>query len=126
MSDAARAERAPTDWSGEAMQKRIRRRYSAERRFKLLGLGAVVLSAGFLALLLVIMLGNGIRGFTAAEVKLDIDFPASGITVSEASLRGPNPQLALASADLDGVINRAAEAQFGPQGAAFFSGAARL
>ena len=126
MSDAARAVRAPTDWSGEAMQRRIRRRYAAERRFKLIGLGAVVLSAGFLALLLVIMLGNGIRGFTAAEVKLDIDFPASGITVSEQSLRGPNPQLALASVDLEGVITRAAEAQFGPLGSAFFSGAARL
>ncbi len=126
MSDAARAVRAPTDWSGEAMQKRIRRRYAAERRFKLLGLGAVVLSAGFLALLLVIMLGNGIRGFTATELKLDIDFPASGLMVSEASLRGPNPHAALASVDFDSVINRAAEAQYGPQGSALFSGAARL
>ncbi|MDB5667660.1 MAG: phosphate transporter permease [Alphaproteobacteria bacterium] len=126
MSDLARAARAPTDWSGEAMQRRIRRRYAAERRFKLLGLGAVALSAGFLALLLVIMIGNGIRGFTATELKLDIDFPASGITVSEASLSGPNPQLALASADLDGVIERAATAQYGPQGTALFSGAGRL
>ena len=35
------------------MQRRIRKRYAAERRFKLLGLGAVLLSAGFLALLLI-------------------------------------------------------------------------
>ncbi|WP_166037496.1 phosphate ABC transporter permease PstA [Sphingosinicella sp. YJ22] len=126
MSDAAGAVRAPTDWSGEAMQTRIRRRYAAERRFKLLGLSAVVLSAGFLALLLVIMMGNGIRGFTATELKLDVDFPASGLMVSEASLRGPNPQAALASVDFDSVIGRAAQAQYGPQGATLFSGAARL
>ncbi|HEY0324505.1 MAG TPA: phosphate ABC transporter permease PstA [Allosphingosinicella sp.] len=126
MSDLARAERAPTDWSSEAMQKRIRRRYAAERRFKLLGLGAVLISAGFLALLLVIMMGNGIRGFTAAELKLDVDFPAAGLQVSEGSLRGPNPQAALASVDFESVINRAAQAQYGPQGASLFAGASRL
>ena len=120
------ATRAPTDWSGEAMQRRIRRRYAAERRFKLLGLGAVVLSAGFLALLLVIMIGNGIRGFTATELKLDIDLPASGLMVDEASLRGPNPRAALASVDFESVINRAAQAQYGPQGATLFAGASRL
>ncbi len=45
------------------MQRRIRRRYAAERRFRLVGLGAVLLSAGFLAFLLVTMLANGLGGF---------------------------------------------------------------
>ncbi len=44
-----RPARAPTDWKGDAMRKRIARRYAAERRFRLLGMGAVLLSAGFLA-----------------------------------------------------------------------------
>jgi phosphate transport system permease protein len=60
--DAA-PERAPTDWNGAAMQRRIRRRYSAERRFKLIGLSAILLSAGFLAFLLISMLINGLGGF---------------------------------------------------------------
>ena len=64
--------RAPTDWSSDKMQRRIRKRYSAERRFKWLGLGAVAISIGFLALLLVIMMGNGLRGFTATQVSLDV------------------------------------------------------
>ena len=34
---------APTDWKGAAMQKRIAGRYAAERRFKAMGLGAVLL-----------------------------------------------------------------------------------
>ncbi len=37
--------RAPTDWKTDAMQRRIRRRYAAERRFRLLGLLAVLASA---------------------------------------------------------------------------------
>ena len=67
----------PTDWDGQAMQPRIRRRYAAERRFRLLGLGAILLSAGFLAFLLVTMVGNGLRGFTQTEIRLDVDFRAA-------------------------------------------------
>ena len=53
----------PTDWNGAAMRRRIRRRYAAERRFRLLGLAAVLISAGFLAFLLVTMAANGFGGF---------------------------------------------------------------
>ena len=35
----------PTDWNGQMMQKRIARRYAAERRFKAMGFLAVALSA---------------------------------------------------------------------------------
>ena len=58
------------------MQRRIRKRYAAERRFRLVGLGAVLLSAGFLAFLLITMMANGLRGFTQTEVRLDVDFRA--------------------------------------------------
>jgi phosphate transport system permease protein len=44
--------------------KRLARRHASERRFRLLGLGAVVLSLAFLALLLFIMLKNGLGGLT--------------------------------------------------------------
>ncbi|KHK90647.1 phosphate ABC transporter permease PstA [Novosphingobium malaysiense] len=49
-------------WQSDAAAKRISRRNAAERRFKLLGLGAIVLSLSFLALLLFIMLKNGLGG----------------------------------------------------------------
>lgn len=70
-------ERLPTDWKSDAMRRRIARRYAAERRFKLAGLAAVLLSAAFLAFLLVTMMGNGLRGFTRTEIALTVDFPAS-------------------------------------------------
>lgn len=71
------AKRLPTDWKSDVMRKRIARRYAAERRFKLAGLFAVLLSAAFLAFLLFTMLGNGLRGFTRTEIAVKIDFPAS-------------------------------------------------
>ena len=52
----------PTDWQSSKMTSRIARRYAAERRFRLLGLGAVALATGFLAFLLIHMMGNGISG----------------------------------------------------------------
>ena len=49
-------------WQSAAMQKRIASRYAAERRFRALGFGAVVLACGFLAFLLITMLAKGIGG----------------------------------------------------------------
>ncbi|WP_334184128.1 phosphate ABC transporter permease PstA [Novosphingobium sp.] len=49
-------------WQTPEALRRISRRNAAERRFKLIGLGAIVLSLAFLALLLVIMLKNGLSG----------------------------------------------------------------
>jgi phosphate transport system permease protein len=131
MSDTAltatpRPQRTPTDWSSDAMQRRIRKRYAAERRFRWIGLGAVLISAGFLALLLIIMLGNGVRGFTNAEVRLDIDFPRSGLVIDRAALGGPEAENALRAADFEGALRQAAAAQYGEDGPKLFSSAARL
>src|SRR3546814_12159345 len=85
MSDAlAPARRQPTDWKTQAMQRRIRRRYAAERRFRLMGLAAIVISAGFLVFLLVTMLGGGLRGFTRTEIALPIDFTQAAMIVDPA------------------------------------------
>jgi phosphate transport system permease protein len=120
------AARAPTDWSSEAMQRRIRKRYAAERRFKWIGFGAVAISVGFLALLLVIMLGNGLRGFTATQVQLPIDFQRSGFAIDRAALAGPDAENALRSADFEGLVRQSAIAAYGEDGPDLFSGAARL
>jgi phosphate transport system permease protein len=103
----------PTDWGSGDMQKRIRRRYAAERRFKMLGLFAVLLSAGFLAFLLVTMVSNGVRGFTQAEIRLDIDFPRSDLFLQPSQLEGFGAEAALAGADVEGTVRSAVEAQYG-------------
>ncbi|PTQ13543.1 phosphate ABC transporter, permease protein PstA [Sphingomonas oleivorans] len=113
---AESAVRRPTDWKSGAMQSRVRRRYAAERRFRFLGLTAVLLSVAFLTFLLVTMIGNGIRGFTRTEIRLPIDFPASTLILDPAALRGPEADRALAGADLEGVAAAAADTAFGQGG----------
>jgi phosphate transport system permease protein len=118
--------RVPTDWKAQAMQRRIRRRYAAERRFRLLGLFAILLAASFLAFLLFNMFANGIRGFTQTEIRLTVDFARSGLVIDPASLSGDRADDALAAADIDGAVRRAAEAQYGREGPAYLSEGAWL
>ncbi|MGE0179985.1 MAG: phosphate ABC transporter permease PstA [Sphingomonas sp.] len=130
MSDAAlRADPidpTPTDWGGAAMRSRIRRRYAAERRFKAVGLIAILISVGFLLFLLVTMIGNGARGFSQSEVRLDVDFPRSALFLDPAALRGFGAAQALANTDFERVVTEAATAQYGAIGPSLFSGGARL
>jgi phosphate transport system permease protein len=53
-----------TDPRHPQMAKRLKNRYAAEARFKWLGFAAIALSLGFLALLLFIMLRNGVSGIS--------------------------------------------------------------
>jgi phosphate transport system permease protein len=123
MSDAAapRTSRAPTDWKQDAMQGRIRRRYAAERRFRLVGLFAVLLSAGFLAFLLISMMSNGLKGFAQTEIRLDIDFGRSALFLDPETLKSSSGGAGLAGADIESAVSAAATAQYGPQGARMLS-----
>ena len=111
----------PTDWNAPAMKARLRKRYAAERRFKLFGLAAVVMSAAFLAFLLVTMASQGWRGFTRAEVALPIDFKALALPVDRNQLGTPGADLALAGAELENAVKSAAVTAFGPGGDGFIS-----
>ena len=110
--------RAPTDWTTGAMERRIRRRYAAERRFRLLGLGAVVISAGFLVFLLVTMVAQGASGFTETRVALPIDLSSARISIDPQRLKAPGADLALAGAGLEGAVDAAASAAFPAAGGA--------
>ncbi len=106
------------------MDARVRRRYAAERRFRLLGLLSVGLSLAFLVFLLATMAAKGLGGFTQTEAQLRIDFPRSDIILDPAVLRGPEAKRAVASAGLERAIGEAAAAQYGTQAADLFGSAA--
>lgn len=108
--------RAPTDWKTDAMQKRIRKRYRSERRFRRIGLSAVVISAAFLFFLLATMIGNGAAGFMRTEVALPIDFKSAPLDIDRAQLGTRGADLALAGAGLQDRVATAATAAFGPKG----------
>ena len=103
----------PTDWNGQMMQKRIARRYRAERRFKAMGFLAVALSTVFLGFLLFTMLGQGLRGFQRTEIAVNFDFPALTSGTTAAAISGPNADAALNSMDVPGIVELAVAQQYG-------------
>jgi len=103
------------------MQRRIAKRYRAERRFRALGLAAVVASAAFLVFLLAVMIGNGAAGFMRTEVALPIDFKAAPLEVDRAQLSTRGADLALAGAGLQDRVATAATAAFGEEGEALLA-----
>jgi len=98
------------------MQRRVRRRYAAERRFRWFGLAAVIGSASFLAFLLITMVINGAQGFVQTRIDVPVDFARAGLSLDPGRLRGQGADLALAGAGLPDAMARAAIAAYGPGG----------
>ena len=122
MTDAPTAlPRQPTDWRATAMERRLRRRYASERRFRALGIAAILLSVGFLAFLMATMAWSGARGFMQTELALRIDFPALQLPIDAAALSRPEGESALAAVDFERATRHAAEASLGPDGPAAIS-----
>ena len=104
-----------------AFEARLRKRYAAEKRFKLLGLLAVLFSVAVLALLIINMTMNGLGGFQRVEMAVTVDFREAGMTVDPRALEQPYPQGVLERAGLPLVIESAAEKALGADGAAQLS-----
>ena len=58
----------------DIVHRGLKRRYRAERRFKIYGIVAISLSLAFLALLFITIAGKGYSAFQQTEIKLDIFF----------------------------------------------------
>ena len=101
-----------------AAARRIQRRYAAERRFRALGLGAIVFSAAVLVFLLFTMAANGLGGFKRAELRFEVDFASGALTVSPGQLEGDGAARTLEGAGLPEVIAFAASQSAGPEAAA--------
>lgn len=104
----------PTAWDSDAMARRVRKRYAGERRFRLLGLAALVIAAGFLAFLLFTIVSDGWRGFQRAEVAVTVSYDPSRLGVSAAGL-DPAEGSALARADFRGLLRSAVLQQYGTE-----------
>ncbi|MGE0661157.1 MAG: phosphate ABC transporter permease PstA [Reyranellaceae bacterium] len=85
---------APTD--------RLRKRYAAERRFRLYGLAAVILGLGFLVALFASIVGAGYGAFVQNAIKLEVNFSAE--TIDPSGERKPE---ALAGADYTALARSA-------------------
>ncbi|NVD43703.1 phosphate ABC transporter permease PstA [Qipengyuania atrilutea] len=97
----------------EIFEKRLAKRYKAERRFKYLGLAAILFSVAVLFILLVTMSANAIGGFQRAEVRVPIDFAASGLSGDPSILSTPAGMQTLQAQGLEQIVENAATQEIG-------------
>jgi len=85
----------------DIVNQSLARRYRAERRFRLYGISAIVVSLAFLAFLFIAIAANGASAFWQTYVELDIYF-------SPDTLR----QASLATADYQGLVKQSLRDSF--------------
>ncbi|SLN36919.1 phosphate ABC transporter permease PstA [Oceanibacterium hippocampi] len=65
--------------SDDAFRGRLKRRHAADRRFRLIGLGAILVALTMLGIILVSIVGKGYTAFVATEIMLTVDLDRSVI-----------------------------------------------
>jgi phosphate transport system permease protein len=78
----------PVDWGDAKAIKRRQRRYGADRRLQVVGIGAILLAIGLLATLIVSLVFTGYRAFV--QTMVTIDFPISADVISREDPAGGN------------------------------------
>lgn len=97
----------------DAFARRLKKRYAAERRFKALGLSAVLFSVAVLVFLLTTMLWNGFGGFQRAEVAVPVDLASAGLSADPTVLAQANAVQNLEMQGLPQIVAAAAEQSLG-------------
>jgi phosphate transport system permease protein len=100
-----------------AFEARLKKRYAAERRFKLAGLGAILFSVAVLVFLLVTMIANGFGGFQRATLTVPVDFTVAALSAPQ----GVAESAAVRSLEAQGlpeVVRFSAEKALGEDGGA--------
>ncbi|MDJ0977459.1 MAG: phosphate ABC transporter permease PstA [Erythrobacter sp.] len=100
-----------------AFERRLAKRYRAERNFRLMGMSAIAFSVAVLIFLLGNMLVNGVGGFQRAELEVPINFAESGLTGDEISLSAPSAVQVLEMQGLAEIVHFYAEEALGKEGA---------
>ena len=85
----------------DIINRRLNKRYKAEKRFKLYGLAAILLSLAFLVLLFVSIIGNGYSAFEQTYIQLEIHFDPAEINTDN-----------LAAANFPGLVKETLRHKF--------------
>ncbi len=100
-----------------AFEARLKKRYASERRFKVLGLGAILFSVAVLVFLLINMTLSGLGGFQRTELAVPVDFTQAGLTIPANAADQREVVQALQRQGLPEVISFSAEQALGEEGA---------
>jgi phosphate transport system permease protein len=106
MAETTTARRTATERT-DVITKRLAKRHAAERRFRAVGIGAVVISVGFLATLLFNILSNGFGALTQARILMDVSFDPAVMDVGE-----KRDTDSLNAADYTGLVKASMAARF--------------
>lgn len=88
MTDTATAEpKVAHDWSSDAARRRVRRRYAADVRLKVYGMGAAGLAMMLLGVLLAALIHSGYVAFVATKVNVEV-------FLDPAQINAANPEAA--------------------------------
>lgn len=98
-------------------EARLKKRYASERRFKFLGLAAILFSVTVLVVLLVNMTINGVGGFQRAELSVPVDFRTARLAVDQRVLERNDAENALRTLGLDTIIEDSAREALGNEAA---------
>ncbi len=98
-------------------EARLAKRYSAERRFRAIGLGAILFSIAVLLVLLGNMTINGIGGFQRVELEVPIDLSQSGIAADSATMAQTDAVQTLQAQGLADVVDYFATEALGEEAA---------
>lgn len=98
-------------------EARLKKRYASERRFKVLGLGAILFSVAVLVFLLINMTLSGLGGFQRTELAVPVDFTQAGLTIPANAADEREVVQALQRQGLREVITFSAEQALGEEGA---------
>ncbi|WP_207480652.1 phosphate ABC transporter permease PstA [Arenibaculum pallidiluteum] len=79
MTDAVVSDRAVPVYQTAEFERRLRRRYAAEKRFRLYGIAAIGLALGMLAVLLGSVVAKGYTAFWQHELRLEVFFDPAEI-----------------------------------------------
>lgn len=92
----------PRRLSPEQVRARTKKRYASERRFKLVGLAAVVTAIGLLGILLTTIVAQGYSAFWQTVVTLPVELPREKIDPEQTGERG-----VIGKADYRGIVRDA-------------------
>ncbi|HSK41695.1 MAG TPA: DUF3333 domain-containing protein, partial [Arenibaculum sp.] len=107
MTDAIVNNRAVPVYQSDAFARRLRRRYAAERRFRLYGIVAIAVAIGMLAVLLTSIVTKGYTAFWQHELALEIHFDPEEIDPG-----GGRDMQAIAGANYQALARDALRARF--------------
>ena len=112
-SEGSMTVQKPTDWNSPEMAARIRKRYRSEKTFRTMGLVALTFAGAFLTFLLYTMVSNGLPGFQATEIRLDVAYTEQALGLSAEDVAGPEGQELLRNADYGLLAGDALAAKLG-------------